>query len=214
MIAGSLTGHTLNTARLKIGNSIEKHRRARGRDQRGALGIRRSGPVGAGPALSGEELARLVGEITEEPDIAVAAWLTHARAAGLECSTATRDRALRERARAPRPPARTAGRDQPAARLDGQSRTERAANRDAAQDAAGDGGRSAPDRGSPGRRAAAPAPCARSERTRAPAGWRWRRAKYTRRSPIAWACGASSGNWRTWPFASSSRSSTATSPPR
>ncbi len=38
--------------------------------------------------LSGEELARLVGEITEEPDIAIAAWLTHARAAGLECSTA------------------------------------------------------------------------------------------------------------------------------
>ena len=34
-------------------------------------------------------MAQLVGEITEEPELAVAAWITQARAAGLECSTAT-----------------------------------------------------------------------------------------------------------------------------
>ncbi len=42
------------------------------------------------PALhSGAELARLVGEITEEPDLAIAAWLAYARAAGLQCSSTT-----------------------------------------------------------------------------------------------------------------------------
>jgi GTP pyrophosphokinase len=42
------------------------------------------------PSLqSGAELARLVGEITEEPDIAVAAWIAQARGAGLEFSAAT-----------------------------------------------------------------------------------------------------------------------------
>src|SRR5260221_808081 len=37
----------------------------------------------------GTEAARLVGQITDEPDIAVATWLAQARAAGFECSTAT-----------------------------------------------------------------------------------------------------------------------------
>ena len=36
----------------------------------------------------GAELAQLVGEITEDPQLAVAAWLTQARSAGLECSAA------------------------------------------------------------------------------------------------------------------------------
>ena len=36
----------------------------------------------------GAELAQLVGEITEEPELAMAAWLTQARLAGLECSAA------------------------------------------------------------------------------------------------------------------------------
>ena len=45
--------------------------------------------LSAAALQAGAELARLVGEITEEPDLAIAAWLTHARAAGLECSTAT-----------------------------------------------------------------------------------------------------------------------------
>ena len=38
---------------------------------------------------SGMELAQLVGQITEEPDIAVAAWIVQARAAGLACNAAT-----------------------------------------------------------------------------------------------------------------------------
>jgi len=37
----------------------------------------------------GAETARLVGQITDEPDIAVAAWLAQARKAGFDCSTAT-----------------------------------------------------------------------------------------------------------------------------
>ena len=38
---------------------------------------------------AGAELAQLVGQITEEPDIAVAAWIVRARAAGLACNAAT-----------------------------------------------------------------------------------------------------------------------------
>ena len=38
---------------------------------------------------AGAELAQLVGQITEEPDIAVAAWIVQARAAGLACNAAT-----------------------------------------------------------------------------------------------------------------------------
>ena len=37
----------------------------------------------------GTELAQLVGQITEEPDIAVAAWIVQAREAGLGCNAAT-----------------------------------------------------------------------------------------------------------------------------
>jgi len=37
---------------------------------------------------AGAELAQLVGELTEEPDMAVGAWLTQARRAGLQCSAA------------------------------------------------------------------------------------------------------------------------------
>jgi GTP pyrophosphokinase len=36
----------------------------------------------------GAELAQQVGELTEEPDMAVGAWIMHARRAGLECSAA------------------------------------------------------------------------------------------------------------------------------
>ncbi|HEV7431923.1 MAG TPA: TGS domain-containing protein, partial [Steroidobacteraceae bacterium] len=45
--------------------------------------------LSASDLQTGAELAQLVGEITEEPDIAVAAWITQARRAGLECSAAT-----------------------------------------------------------------------------------------------------------------------------
>jgi GTP pyrophosphokinase len=38
---------------------------------------------------AGTELAQLVGQITEEPDIAVAAWIVQAREAGLSCNAAT-----------------------------------------------------------------------------------------------------------------------------
>ncbi len=38
---------------------------------------------------AGAELAQLVGQITEEPDIAVAAWIVQAREAGLACNAAT-----------------------------------------------------------------------------------------------------------------------------
>ncbi|MDE2220793.1 MAG: bifunctional (p)ppGpp synthetase/guanosine-3',5'-bis(diphosphate) 3'-pyrophosphohydrolase, partial [Gammaproteobacteria bacterium] len=37
----------------------------------------------------GTELAQLVGQLTEEPEIAVAAWIAQARAAGLACNAAT-----------------------------------------------------------------------------------------------------------------------------
>jgi GTP pyrophosphokinase len=37
----------------------------------------------------GTEAARLVGQITDEPDIAVATWLAQARAAGFDCNAAT-----------------------------------------------------------------------------------------------------------------------------
>jgi hypothetical protein len=37
----------------------------------------------------GAEAARLVGQITDEPDIAVATWLAQARVAGFDCNTAT-----------------------------------------------------------------------------------------------------------------------------
>jgi GTP pyrophosphokinase len=44
----------------------------------------------AQPGLeAGTELAQLVGALTEEPEIAVAAWIVQARAAGLACSAAT-----------------------------------------------------------------------------------------------------------------------------
>ncbi len=45
--------------------------------------------LSAAALQSGAELARLVGELTEEPDMAVAAWITLARGAGLQCSAAT-----------------------------------------------------------------------------------------------------------------------------
>ena len=47
--------------------------------------------LGLGPSglEAGAELAQLVGEITEEPDIAVAAWIAQARSAGLNCSATT-----------------------------------------------------------------------------------------------------------------------------
>jgi GTP pyrophosphokinase len=38
---------------------------------------------------AGTELAQLVGQITEEPDIAVAAWIVQARESGLNCNAAT-----------------------------------------------------------------------------------------------------------------------------
>ena len=47
------------------------------------LGLTRSG------LETGAELAELVGRITEEPDIAVAAWIAQARSAGFNCSAAT-----------------------------------------------------------------------------------------------------------------------------
>jgi GTP pyrophosphokinase len=44
----------------------------------------------AQPGLeAGTELAQLVGALTEEPEIAVAAWIVQARAAGLACNAAT-----------------------------------------------------------------------------------------------------------------------------
>ncbi len=49
----------------------------------GELGLARAG------LDAGTELAQLVGQITEEPDIAVAAWIVQAREAGLACNAAT-----------------------------------------------------------------------------------------------------------------------------
>ena len=45
--------------------------------------------LAASEMQAGAELAQLVGEITEEPDIAVAAWITRARRTGLDFSAAT-----------------------------------------------------------------------------------------------------------------------------
>ncbi len=49
----------------------------------GELGLEQAG------IDAGIELAQLVGQITEEPDIAVAAWIVQARESGLNCNAAT-----------------------------------------------------------------------------------------------------------------------------
>ena len=142
---------------------------------------------------AGIELAQLVGQITEEPDIAVAAWIVQARESGLNCNAATATARFGARRRAPGAATGTSRRHRPAAGLDREPRPQSAAGRDAAQDAAGGGRRSAPDRGAAGRgswcgcatRGACLRPSAR--------GWRSRRARST--APLANRLGVWSLKW-------------------
>jgi GTP pyrophosphokinase len=88
MIAGRALGHTLNTRLDKL-ETASKTAAA----PAAAINAARNAFSELGLAGSmmdtGAELAQLVGEITEEPELAVAAWISQARAAGLECSAAT-----------------------------------------------------------------------------------------------------------------------------
>jgi GTP pyrophosphokinase len=88
MIAGRLDGHTLNTRLHKLETAPKTSAApaaaiSAARSAFAELGLSASG------LQAGAELAQLVGEITEEPDIAVAAWIAQARGGGLECSAAT-----------------------------------------------------------------------------------------------------------------------------
>ena len=87
MIAGRDRLHTPN-ARLNSLETAPKNLAAPAAAIAAAHGAFRELGLAQLDLETGAELAQLVGEITEEPDIAVAAWIVQARAAGLTCNAA------------------------------------------------------------------------------------------------------------------------------
>ncbi len=88
MIAGRARRHTPN-ARLNILETAPKNPAAPAAAIAAAHGAFAELGLAQAELEAGADLAQLVGQITEEPDIAVAAWIVRARAAGLACNAAT-----------------------------------------------------------------------------------------------------------------------------
>ena len=133
---------------------------------------------------------RTVAALTQDADLALGTLLHRVRRAGALREPPADRGARSARPRAGRNRTRAHGRASPACRLDRGAGPERAAGGDPAQDAAGRGRRSAPGGGASGRTAGRAARRAHSCGRRSGCGWRPRRARSSRRWPIAWVYGA------------------------
>ncbi len=88
MIAGRARHHTPNTGLKQLETTAKSLSAPAAAIAAAAAAFHELGL--AQPGLeAGTELAQLVGQLTEEPEIAVAAWIVQARAAGLACNAAT-----------------------------------------------------------------------------------------------------------------------------
>ena len=88
MIAGRARRHTPNTEPFALETALKNLAApasaiAAAKSAFSELGLAETG------IDAGAEVAQLVGQITEEPDIAVAAWIVQARESGLNCNAAT-----------------------------------------------------------------------------------------------------------------------------
>jgi GTP pyrophosphokinase len=88
MIAGRARHHTPNTGLEQLETAPKNPSAPAAAIAAAAAAFRELG-LAQPDVEAGTELAQLAGQLTEEPEIAVAAWIVQARASGLACSAAT-----------------------------------------------------------------------------------------------------------------------------